>query len=84
MCSTVEMIGASVLINTPKDYFAEVNNEYKKRRDIVYNALKNMPELYVKPMGAFYVVAKLPIDDAEKNFCKMDVDGFLTLIMKQL
>lgn len=73
---TVEMIGASVLINTPKDYFAEVNNEYKKRRDIVYNALKNMPGVICeKPMGAFYVVAKLPIDDAEK-FAKWMLTDF--------
>jgi aspartate aminotransferase len=73
---TVEMIGASVLINTPKDYFAEVNNEYKKRRDIVYNALKNMPGVICeKPMGAFYVVAKLPIDDAEE-FAKWMLTDF--------
>ncbi len=73
---TVEMIGASVLINTPKSYFDEVNNEYKKRRDIVYNALKAMPGVICeKPMGAFYVVAKLPIDDAEE-FAKWMLTDF--------
>lgn len=73
---TIEMIGAAALINTPKEYFDEVNEEYKKRRDIVYNALKTMPNVICeKPMGAFYVVAKLPIDDAEE-FAKWMLTDF--------
>lgn len=63
---TIEMIGAAALVNTVKEYFDEVHEEYQKRRDIVYNALKEIPGVVCeKPMGAFYVVAKLPIDDAE-------------------
>lgn len=64
---TIEMIGAATLVDTAKEYFEEVHAEYQKRRDIVYNALKAMPGVVCeKPMGAFYVVAKLPIDDAEE------------------
>ncbi len=63
----LEQIGSVELYKTPAEYFDTTNQEYRKRRDIVYNALKNMPGVVCeKPTGAFYVVAKLPIDDAEK------------------
>jgi len=74
--ATIEMLGATSLINTTKEYFQEVNKEYQKRRDIVYNALLNIPGVVCeKPMGAFYVVAKLPIDDAE-DFAKWMLTDF--------
>lgn len=64
---TIEQIGAANLINVPDSYFKETNNEYEKRRDVVYEALKKMDGVVCeKPHGAFYVIAKLPIDDAEK------------------
>lgn len=73
---TIEMIGAAALVNTAKEYFQEVHHEYQKRRDIVYNALKNIPGVVCeKPMGAFYVVAKLPLDDAE-DFAKWMLTDF--------
>ena len=51
----------------PHPYLDEVNKEYEKRRNIVYEALNDMPGIMCKkPSGAFYVVAKLPVDDAEK------------------
>ncbi|SHH47046.1 pyridoxal phosphate-dependent aminotransferase [Tepidibacter thalassicus] len=63
---TLEQIGAIELYKTPESYFKEVNLEYKKRRDILYNALNNMNGvLCKKPKGAFYVVAKLPVENAE-------------------
>lgn len=70
------MIGATALVDTAKEYFAEVNLEYQKRRNIVYDALKNIPGVVCeKPMGAFYVVAKLPIDNAE-DFAKWMLTDF--------
>ncbi|MCQ1529786.1 pyridoxal phosphate-dependent aminotransferase [Lutispora thermophila] len=73
---TIEMIGATALVDTAKEYFAEVNLEYQKRRNIVYDALKNIPGVVCeKPMGAFYVVAKLPIDNAE-DFAKWMLTDF--------
>ncbi len=63
---TLEMIGASALVHTSKEYFDEVHHEYQKRRDIVYNALREIPGVVCeKPTGAFYVMAKLPIDDSD-------------------
>ncbi|AOY77236.1 pyridoxal phosphate-dependent aminotransferase [Clostridium formicaceticum] len=63
----LEQIGSVELYKTSEEYFQIVNKEYQKRRDIVYDALNNMPGvLCKKPTGAFYVAAKLPVDDAEK------------------
>ena len=73
---TLEMLGASVLVNTSKEYFEEVKAEYQKRRDIVYNGLKAIPGVICeKPTGAFYVMAKLPIDSSEK-FAKWMLTNF--------
>lgn len=64
--ATIEQIGAAELINVPDEYFKDVVEEYKKRRDIVYNALKNIDGVICeKPHGAFYVIAKLPVENAE-------------------
>lgn len=73
---TIEMIGAAKLASTPKSYFAEVNAEYCKRRDIVYAALKAIPGVVCeKPTGAFYVMVKLPIDNADE-FAKWMLTDF--------
>lgn len=73
---TLEMVGASVLVDTAKEYFDEVHLEYEKRRDIVYNELQKIPGVVCqKPTGAFYVMAKLPIDDADE-FAKWMLTDF--------
>ncbi|MDX9694571.1 MAG: pyridoxal phosphate-dependent aminotransferase [Bacteroidales bacterium] len=54
-------------LNTPKEYFTEVYNEYIDRRNFMVEALNKMEGVYCpKPKGAFYTVVKLPIDDADK------------------
>lgn len=65
---TLDMIGATALYaDTPDSYLAEVNEEYKKRRDVTYAALSKMEDVVCgKPQGAFYIAVKLPVDDAEK------------------
>lgn len=64
---TLEQIGSVELYNVSDDYFKAVNEEYRKRRDIVYNALQEIPDVICeKPTGAFYVVVKLPVPDAEE------------------
>lgn len=65
---TLDMIGATALYaDTPDSYLDEVNEEYKKRRDVTYAALSKMPGVVCgKPQGAFYIAVKLPVDDAEK------------------
>jgi aspartate aminotransferase len=54
-------------IDTPDDYFREVNTEYTARRNYMVEALNKIPGVYCpKPKGAFYAVVKLPVDDADK------------------
>ncbi len=50
-----------------KDYFASVREEYKLRRDTLMSKLSQIPGVICKePKGAFYVMAALPVDDADK------------------
>lgn len=64
--STLDQVGSVELYNAPSSYFTEVNNEYKNRRDVLYNELiKVKGVICKKPAGAFYIVAKLPIENAE-------------------
>lgn len=64
--ATLEQVGAANLANVPSEYLEEVKQEYWNRRDVVYNALSNMKDVLVeKPRGAFYNIAKLPVEDAE-------------------
>lgn len=77
---TIEQIGAAALINVTDEYFEEVVEEYKKRRDIVYNCLQEMDGVLCKqPHGAFYIIAKLPVENAEDFVVwllrEFDVDG---------
>ncbi len=63
----VEQIGAAALYETPASYLEEVNKEYKKRRDTIAAGLAKIPGLVSsQPKGAFYVMVKFPVDDAEK------------------
>ena len=58
---------AEAAIETPKEYFTEVYDEYIARRDFMVNALNRMPGVYCPlPRGAFYAVVKLPIDDSDR------------------
>lgn len=76
----LEQIGAAALYKTPQNYLKEVNVEYKKRRNIVFEALSNMEGVVCrKPEGAFYYMVKLPVDNAEKFVIwlleEFDIDG---------
>ena len=68
LCSpTVEQIGAAALYKLPKSYYTEIRAEYEARRDVVYQELMKIPGVVCqKPGGAFYVTAKLPVDDVEQ------------------
>lgn len=73
---TLEQIGAVELYKTPVSYFKEVNDEYKKRRDVLYSELMKVDGVICeKPTGAFYIVAKLPVDNAE-DFVKWMLTEF--------
>jgi len=54
-------------IDTPDEYFKEVNDEYTARRNYMVEALNKIPGVYCpKPKGAFYTVVKLPVDDSDR------------------
>ena len=64
---TIEQIGTEAGIDTPQEYFDEVIVEYKERRDVMVSALREMPGVVApNPTGAFYLVAKLPVENADK------------------
>ena len=69
-------IGAEAAIDTPAEYFEKVKNEYVLRRNFVVDALNKIPGVFCpKPSGAFYCIARLPIDDADK-FCQWLLEHF--------
>ena len=83
--STLDQVGAIELYKTPKSYFNEVNEEYKKRRDVLYNELMKVEGVICKkPTGAFYILAKLPIENAEDFVIWMlnefEVDGETVMV----
>ncbi|MFP4041429.1 MAG: pyridoxal phosphate-dependent aminotransferase [Bacteroidales bacterium] len=60
-------LASEAALNTPKEYFDEVYNEYIERRNYMVDALNKMEGVYCpSPKGAFYTVVRLPVDDAEK------------------
>ena len=69
-------IGAEAALSTPKSYFENVKKEYVTRRNFVIEALNKMEGVFCpKPSGAFYCIAKLPIDNADK-FCQWLLESF--------
>ena len=65
--STTDQVAAAALYSVDKDYFASVREEYKLRRDTLMRKLSQIPGVVCKePKGAFYVMAALPVDDADK------------------
>jgi aspartate aminotransferase len=65
--ATLEQLAAKAAVNTPQSYFDEVIEEYKRRRDVVFDELGKIPGVVaLKPQGAFYTIVKLPVDDADK------------------
>ena len=64
--ATLEQIGSAELYKLSDEYTQSVREEYQSRRDIVYETLSKIPGVVCeKPTGAFYVVAKLPVTNAE-------------------
>lgn len=63
-------------VDLPEDYFNKTKEEYRSRRDLLVDRLNAMPGVFCpKPGGAFYAMAKLPVDDAEK-FCQWLLESF--------
>lgn len=77
---TIAQFAAQGALDTPQSYFDEVVAEYVQRRDIMVDGLNSIEGVFCpKPRGAFYCVAKFPVDNTE-NFCQwlleeFDLDG---------
>jgi len=72
----VEQIAGAAAVDTPDSYFEEVNVEYTLRRDTLVSRLNAIEGVFCpNPGGAFYVVAKFPIDDADV-FCQWMLESF--------
>jgi len=73
---TIDQIASEAALNTPQSYFDDVVAEYVERRNIMVDGLNAIPGVFCpKPSGAFYCVAKFPVDDAEK-FCQWLLEDF--------
>ncbi len=72
----VEQIAGCAAVDTPDSYFEEVIQEYTVRRDTLVSRLNGIDGVFCpNPGGAFYVVARLPVDDAD-DFCQWILESF--------
>jgi len=73
--SFAQILGEAA-VDLPDDYFNTTKAEYKRRRDVLVSRLNGMPGVFCpNPGGAFYVMAKLPIDEAD-HFCQWLLESF--------
>lgn len=73
---TLGQIAGELALDTPQSYFDQVNEEYTHRRNILVDGLNAIDGvLCPKPKGAFYCMARLPIDDSDK-FCQWILEEF--------
>ena len=72
----IGQIAAEASLDAPEEYYRNVYDEYVERRKFLIDGLNRIPGVYSPiPMGAFYTVAKLPVDDSEK-FCRWCLETF--------
>ena len=73
---TLGQIAANAALKTPDSYFINVIDEYQLRRDVLIEGLNKISGVICpKPKGAFYAIAQLPIDDADK-YCQWLLEDF--------
>ena len=73
---TVDQIAATAALETPQSYFDQVRDEYQKRRDVLVSGLGSIPGVKcLEPAGAFYLMAELPVRDAE-HFARWLLEDF--------
>ncbi|MBR4453453.1 MAG: pyridoxal phosphate-dependent aminotransferase [Bacteroidales bacterium] len=73
---TFGQIFSEAAIDTPKEYFDAVLKEYVARRNVVVESINKMPGCFCpNPKGAFYAVARLPIDNSDR-FCQWLLEDF--------
>ena len=65
--ATLDQVACAALYDVGPEYFAAVREEYKRRRDTVVRKLQSIPGVVCEcPKGAFYLMAALPVDDADR------------------
>ncbi|KAG4069357.1 hypothetical protein HA402_012210 [Bradysia odoriphaga] len=73
---TFAQIAGEAAVDLPADYFDGIKAEYLSRRDILVKMLNDIPGVFCpNPGGAFYAMARLPIDDSDK-FCQWILESF--------
>jgi aspartate aminotransferase len=73
---SLEQTGAIGAYQLPPDYFKKTQAEYQQRRDVLFEILTSNKDVVLqKPKGAFYLMAKLPVDDSD-NFAKWMLEEF--------
>ena len=73
---SIGQVASEAALDTPDSYFAGVLKEYLARRDVVVEAINKIPGAFCpNPKGAFYVVARLPIQDSD-HFCQWLLQDF--------
>jgi aspartate aminotransferase len=72
----IGQIAAEASLDAPEEYLLQIYNEYVERRKFLIDGLNKINGVYSPiPMGAFYTVARLPIDDSDK-FCQWLLEEF--------
>ena len=65
--ATIDQIGSAALYSVDREFYDKSKEEYRRRRDLVVDRLRKIPGVMVEePMGAFYLMVSLPVDDADK------------------
>ena len=73
---SLAQIASTAALDTGKDYYKKIIEEYNKRRVVLIKGLKDIPGVKVsEPKGAFYCVAELPVDDSE-DFAKWLLESY--------
>ncbi|MGD8537843.1 MAG: pyridoxal phosphate-dependent aminotransferase [Candidatus Aminicenantes bacterium] len=82
---SIEQKGALSAYRMERSYFDATREEYQKRRDVLYEGLRDIPGIVIhKPQGAFYYIVRLPIEDSE-HFVRwmltdFDLDGETVMV----
>ena len=72
----IGQIAAEASLDEPEEYSREIYDEYVERRKFLIDGLNRIPGVYSPiPMGAFYTIAKLPVDDSDE-FCAWCLSDF--------
>ena len=73
---TIDQLAANAAIDIEEEYFKKIISEYDNRRNLVFEELQKIEDVIcIKPKGAFYIIAKLPINDSE-HFAKWMLKEF--------